>query len=253
MRCCAVALLTVSLLAAACGTPYVVRRTVLPGETVATLASRSGVTEEEIRRLNRMGPTDAVRPGDSVFLPGAPVARTPARPAAMPREPVPRPAPPEAIQPSPVTEAPLAAIPTPTPRSPSAPAERPAGAPQLQWPTAAGELVRGFGRSPAGENRGIDIGVPLGTSVRAAAAGRVTYAGTPARAYGPLVILDHGGEYHTVYANLRELSVKRGDALAAGQVLGTSGEQATAPMPHVHFEVRHKGEPVDPLLLLPPR
>jgi lipoprotein NlpD len=117
----------------------------------------------------------------------------------------------------------------------------------------AGEVLRGFGRGPAGDNRGIDIGVAPGTPVKAAATGRVTYAGTPAQAYGPLVIVDHGAEFHTVYANLRQASVKRGDTVTAGQGVGVSGEQATTPLPHLHFEVRHKGEPVDPLLLLPPR
>jgi murein DD-endopeptidase MepM/ murein hydrolase activator NlpD len=99
----------------------------------------------------------------------------------------------------------------------------------------------------------VDIGVAAGTQVKAAAAGRVTYAGVPARVYGPVVILEHGSGLHTVYSNLRDLAVTRGATVSAGQPLGSSGEKAVTPQPHLHFEVRRNGEAVDPLLYLPPR
>lgn len=239
--------LSLSLMLAGCGTPYVVRRAVLPGDTVATLASQAGVSEGEIRRLNRLGPTENLRAGAMVFVPGAPA------PPAAPSSPIPasKAVPPPSSRAS-ESSGVLSRAPALGSALPSGRAERPAGAPNLRWPVD-GDVLRGFGSGPTGENRGIDIGVAPGTPVKAAAAGKVTYAGSPAKAYGPIVIVDHGAEFHTVYADLKEVAVRRGDAVAAGQSLGVSGEQAPTAVPHVHFELRHKGEPVDPLLLLPPR
>jgi murein DD-endopeptidase MepM/ murein hydrolase activator NlpD len=122
----------------------------------------------------------------------------------------------------------------------------------LAWP-ADGPVLRGFGRGPAGESRGIDIAVEPGTPVRAAGRGTVTYAGTPASAYGPLVILEHEGGLFTVYGNLRDYRVERGARVEAGETLGTSGARDPTLPPHLHFEVRRGQEPADPLLFLPPR
>lgn len=268
----------VLLIASACGTPYVVRYTVKPGEDAASIARTQGTTEERLRELNRLRPEDRLRPGDTVFIPGAPPSRGPA-PSGRPSASAP---PPRSDEPSSVIRSPGATPPTspvapsaarPASRATAPPPSRPQaptgdadggraalakGAPVeksgkgLNWPLP-GEILRGFGKSPAGENRGIDIGAPAGTPVRAAAAGRVTYAGVPARAYGPVVILEHGEGLHTVYSNLQSLSVARDESIQAGQPIGTSGDKAITPFPHLHFEVRRNGEAVDPLLLLPPR
>ncbi|NTU60157.1 MAG: M23 family metallopeptidase [Deltaproteobacteria bacterium] len=122
----------------------------------------------------------------------------------------------------------------------------------MRWPVE-GEVVRHFGKGASGENLGIDIGAPAGTAVRAAAGGRVIYARAPTQAYGPLVIVDHGGRLHTVYASLKELSVKRGDSVEQGHTIGTVGESTLTPPPHLHFEVRRNGDAVDPLSFLPAR
>lgn len=116
-----------------------------------------------------------------------------------------------------------------------------------------GDIVRPFGKNTKGENLGIDIGAPAGTTVRAAASGRVIYARAPTKAYGPLVIVDHGGRLHTVYASLKELSVKRGDSVDPGRAIGTVADSPLGPAPHVHFEVRRNGDAVDPLEFLPAR
>jgi septal ring factor EnvC (AmiA/AmiB activator) len=120
----------------------------------------------------------------------------------------------------------------------------------LNWPVD-GAIIRRFGKGSGSENLGIDIAARAGTKVRAAAGGRVIYARAPTQAYGPLVIIDHGGRLHTVYSNLGELSVKRGESVDSGHVVGTAGEKGTSPESHVHFEVRRNGDAVDPLLYLP--
>jgi murein DD-endopeptidase MepM/ murein hydrolase activator NlpD len=113
--------------------------------------------------------------------------------------------------------------------------------------------LRGFGTGPTGESRGIDLSLPQGTTVDAAAAGTVTYAGTPAETYGPLVILEHEGGLFTVYGNLSTYSVERGQRVTAGAAVGTSGGKHGDLPPHLHFEVRRGQQAVDPLLFLPPR
>jgi murein DD-endopeptidase MepM/ murein hydrolase activator NlpD len=94
--------------------------------------------------------------------------------------------------------------------------------------------------------------VKLGTPVEAAASGKVVYAGRLA-SYGALVVIEHERGAHTVYANLSEFTVRKGARVKEGQAIGRSGPEARALAPHVHFEVRQKGQPIDPSLLLPPR
>jgi hypothetical protein len=106
---------------------------------------------------------------------------------------------------------------------------------------------------PAGHH-GVDFIVPLGTPVRAAADGKVTFAGgnaqntmgTNNRTLGIQVIIDHGNGYSTVYGHLSSYNVSTGDQVKAGQQIGSSGNSGYSTGPHLHFELRKKGTPVDP-------
>jgi murein DD-endopeptidase MepM/ murein hydrolase activator NlpD len=96
---------------------------------------------------------------------------------------------------------------------------------------------------------GIDLGVPTGTPVQAADGGTVTFAGVSGSmtsGYGQLVIVDHGNGRETWYAHLDNMNVKEGQQLAQGDVLGQVGSTGGSTGPHLHFEVRENGEPVDP-------
>ncbi|MBC7098002.1 M23 family metallopeptidase [Candidatus Bipolaricaulota bacterium] len=97
---------------------------------------------------------------------------------------------------------------------------------------------------------GIDLAVPEGTQVHAAAPGTVTWAGTRG-GYGLLVILDHGDGYSTYYGHLSQIIVHVGQFVEVGQVIGFSGNTGLSTGPHLHFEIRNLGEPIDPLPLLP--
>jgi murein DD-endopeptidase MepM/ murein hydrolase activator NlpD len=126
-----------------------------------------------------------------------------------------------------------------------------AGAADL-WLPVRGGLVSGYGwrDDPFGEgwglHFGVDVAAPEGAPVAARADGVVEYAGW-ASAYGLVVVLAHGSEYHTLYAHLRRVRVGRGDRVRAGQVVGEVGSTGRSTGPHLHFEVRFRGVPVDPI------
>lgn len=92
---------------------------------------------------------------------------------------------------------------------------------------------------------GIDIGVDYGTPVHAADGGVVVEAGWIS-GYGYAVIIDHGNGLSTLYGHNQELAVSEGQAVSQGQVIAYAGSTGNSTGPHVHFEVRANGDPVDP-------
>ena len=97
-------------------------------------------------------------------------------------------------------------------------------------------------------HNGIDISAPSGTAVRAAASGRVIAAGWMG-GYGNLVVIDHGGGLSTAYAHLSSIWVG-GGSVSQGQTIGAVGCTGSCTGPHLHFEVRVNGSPVDPFSYL---
>ncbi|HHW09981.1 MAG TPA: M23 family metallopeptidase [Firmicutes bacterium] len=112
-----------------------------------------------------------------------------------------------------------------------------------------GRVSSRFGPRWGRMHEGMDLAVNTGTPVKAAAAGRVTFAGSNS-GYGLLVKLDHGNSVETRYAHLSRISVKVGQQIEAGQVIGYSGNTGNSTGPHLHFEIRYKGKAVDPSLYL---
>ena len=96
-------------------------------------------------------------------------------------------------------------------------------------------------------NDGINIAAPLGTPVRAIDAGAVAYAGNELKGYGNLVLVRHANGWISAYAHLDdELLVKKGDTVAAGQVIAKVGDTGGVGEPQLHFELRRGKKPVDP-------
>ncbi|PMS37916.1 peptidoglycan DD-metalloendopeptidase family protein [Trinickia symbiotica] len=124
----------------------------------------------------------------------------------------------------------------------------PANAIKLIWPTQ-GTTVRGF---DGGSSKGIDIANSAGTPVVAAAPGTVVYAGDGLRGYGNLVIVKHNADFLTAYAHNRKLLVKEGQALAQGQQIAEMGDTDNDRVA-LHFELRYKGQSIDPARYLPAR
>ncbi|KJF26410.1 peptidase M23 [Clostridium aceticum] len=109
-----------------------------------------------------------------------------------------------------------------------------------------GTLTSGFGTRWGRRHEGIDIGAPTGTSITAADAGRVSFAGSRG-AYGNLVIIDHENGYQTYYAHASRILVKQGDRVFKGQEIAKVGSTGRSTGPHLHFEVRKNGVPINPL------
>ncbi|OGL15051.1 MAG: hypothetical protein A3F92_01230 [Candidatus Rokubacteria bacterium RIFCSPLOWO2_12_FULL_71_22] len=121
---------------------------------------------------------------------------------------------------------------------------------RLPWPTE-GRIVTAFGAqvNPRFGTRtfrnGVDIEAAEGREVAAVYAGHVVYTGW-FKGYGNLIILDHGGEYYTLYAHIAEIEVKEGDDVRQGQRIGTVGDTGSLAGPRLYFEVRYQSKPQDP-------
>jgi murein DD-endopeptidase MepM/ murein hydrolase activator NlpD len=115
----------------------------------------------------------------------------------------------------------------------------------LIWPVSA-PVTSPFGWRWGRMHEGIDLGAAYGTPIAAAAAGTVIYAGWLG-GYGNLTVIDHGGGLATAYGHQSRIAVSLGEQVAQGQIIGYVGSTGHSTGPHLHFEVRVNGQPVDPL------
>jgi len=229
-----------------------VRHRVAPGETMYRISRTYGVTVEELGAANDIQAPWTLAVGQELIIPGVENS-VPVKALAE--------ADPEPVRAS-TSAAPRPSLPTagrreePPPRS--RPAARPAGVSrprvatqgQLDWPLR-GVLYGRFGKKGKEPHDGIDLAAPSGTPVKTAQEGTVLYAGEQ-RGYGNIVIVEHANRLITLYAHNRDLRVRTGQKVRRAQVIATVGESGRTSGPHLHFEVRLDGKPVDPLDYLGP-
>ena len=184
------------------------------GETLFSIAFRYGKDPADLARWNRLGDGSLIYPGQVIRL-------YPSSAAAAGR-PAPR-------------------------RLPELPSQPP---PDWAWPTS-GRVSVGFGGKP-GTGTGILIDGKAGQSIRAAAPGKVVYAGSGLIGYGQLIIIKHNDTYLSAYGYNASLLVKEGETIARGQPIARMGEGPER-KPRLHFEIRRNGKPVNPRQFLPAR
>ena len=119
---------------------------------------------------------------------------------------------------------------------------------QWKWPVK-GKVIARFSSKAQG-NKGIDIAGRRGTNIRAAASGKVVYAGSALRGYGKLIIIKHNDDYLSAYAHNDKILVKEQQQIKAGDIVAKMGD-TDAERVMLHFEVRFRGKSVDPLKYLP--
>lgn len=208
------------------GGTYVVRA----GDTLYKIAQAHGMEVSTLVRLNNITDPSQLRVGQTLRL----STSTP-----MPAQP------PVAATP-PATTAPIKPV---TPPPPVTAAARASDANLISWGwPAGGKILQGFNTS----TKGIDIEGAPGDPVVAAADGKVMYAGNGVRGLGNLVLLGHSNGFITAYAHNQQLLVKTGDDIKKGSRIALLGQTDTT-SPRLHFEIRRKGTPVNPLSYLPAR
>jgi murein DD-endopeptidase MepM/ murein hydrolase activator NlpD len=106
-------------------------------------------------------------------------------------------------------------------------------------------VTSNFGNRSLGRHNGIDIGMPTGSAIKAADGGVVVFSGYQGT-YGYVVKIDHGGNLQTIYAHNSKLKVRKGDRVFKGQTISLSGNTGRSTGPHLHFEVRKNGTPINP-------
>ena len=238
--------------------------TVQRGDTLYSIAFRNQVDFHDLADWNSIGRDYRIYPGRVLRLtpPGSPALPPPELAAVPAASAASAPPPPVARNQAPAMAAPPARAPppemppdtAPPPVYTAEPAIGAAGGPgfdagRWEWPTR-GKVTRSF--SPDGSSKGIDIAGDVGQIVVAAAGGRVVYSGSALKGYGELVIIKHDEQYLSAYGYNRRRLVEEGQQVAAGQPiaeLGVGPEQKA----ELHFEIRERGRPVDPLPLLPKR
>lgn len=252
-------LLTACLLLAAMTScaPTGIYHTVEPGQTLYRIAKTYHIPEAELARANRIKDPTKLRTGQKLYLPGvvrprqvptyasnqtatAKPAEQPNRSAAAARS---KPAP-QVISPSPQSRAPKAS-PAKTARS-SASAEKGV----FIWPVK-GKVVSQFGADGASANKGVGISSAVGGVVVAAAPGKVIYSGNGIRGYGNLIIIEHAGDFFTVYGYNKQNLVKPNDFVGQGDKIALSGQPQNGQSPRLHFEIRRGKAAVNPIFYLP--
>jgi lipoprotein NlpD len=233
------------------------------GDTLARIAQHHHCSVRQLQAWNGLKPSSRLKLGQVLHVASpetvravnsdnaaANAAAAAAKPAAASA-----PAVPLAAQQAPAATASQAttqsATPSPAPSAAEArevakQTSRHANGVSLTWP-AGGRVVEAF---QPGETRGIEIGGKAGDPVRAAADGKVMYAGTGLNSYGSLIIVQHNKDFLTAYSHNRKLLVKIGDIVRQGQQIAEMGDENNSRV-SVGFELRRDGKPIDPMPYLP--
>lgn len=125
------------------------------------------------------------------------------------------------------------------------------------FPVTTPQISSGYGnrfhpiRKYTSKHTGVDLAAPSHSHIRTVADGTVVFAGKHEGGYGKLVTVRHAGGFVSLYAHMDEILVNVGDRLKAGQLVGRLGSTGASTGPHLHFEWRKDGKPLNPMHVLP--
>ncbi len=211
------------------GVTHVVR----PGQTLFHISLAYGVKVAALMEANRLKRSVSLRAGQRLFIPGATAVKTveTSRPLSTDER--------ASLERSLREELTLPTSP------PATPPQRVKTDAELVWPIV-GPINSPFGPRWGRFHAGVDIGSPRYQEVAAAADGEVIYASDTAGPLGKAVVIQHGRGMRTVYAHLSIIASREGDTVRQGQAIGGVGDTGRTTGPHLHFEVRRGGTPVNP-------
>ncbi|WP_028358202.1 M23 family metallopeptidase [Brackiella oedipodis] len=193
---------------------YVVQR----GDTLYSIARRNGMNVAQLKSLNNLTSND-IEVGQRLRIGSGAATAAPARATAS----------------------------TSRTSSSSAAVARAADASKVSWDwPVRGNIITNFSNS----TRGIDIAGSVGTPIKAAADGVVSYTGNGLRGLGNLVLITHSSNFITAYAHNSKITVKANQKVKKGDKIAELG-QSDAASPRLHFEIRRNGTPVNPTAYLP--
>ena len=119
------------------------------------------------------------------------------------------------------------------------------------WPVK-GKIISKFGLLAKGlRNDCINISADIGNPVLAIESGKIVYAGNEIQAFGNLILIKHHNDKTSAYAHLDKINVKKGESVNKGQIIALVGNSGKVSIPQLHFEIRDKDGPLDPLKYLP--
>lgn len=197
------------------------RYRVARGDTLYSIARRHGLTASGLAAKNRIKPPYRIMPGQTLVLADGGHKKT--------------------VSKSPRSASKRSKKPSVSTRKASKPYKG-----KWRWPTK-GRLIGKY--TGKGKKKGIEIAGKRGQAIRASAAGSVVYRGSGLRGYGRLIILKHDDDYLSAYAHCENIYVKEGDVIQQGSRIATMGDSGTNRV-MLHFEIRYKGNPVNPLKYL---
>lgn len=208
------------------------------GQTLFRISQAYQVKVAALMEANRIKPSTPLKVGQRLFIPGAKGVKKVEASRSLTVE--------ERLTLEQSLQEEVTAPPSPT----EPPRTRVRTDADFLWPIV-GPLNSPFGPRWGKFHAGIDIGSPHYQEVVAAADGEVIYADATKGGLGKAVVLQHGRGFRTVYAHLSIIIARDGDTVRQGQAIGGVGETGRASGPHLHFEVRKNGVPVNPEEFLP--
>lgn len=223
-------ILTALFLAGCATASYGVYHHVEKGDTLYSIAKQYRLSVDKLKDGNTISDARSLQVGDWLFVPGV---ASPVSKKVLSKS-------------KPLQQKKKRSVPKKSSKKVVASKKPPS---KFRWPMK-GVVTSPFGKRWGRMHEGIDIGAPEGTPIYASAAGKVIFAGNRG-AYGKVIIVQHPGNWFTVYAHNSKIVVSQGATVKQGQLISKEGKTGRATGPHLHFEIRQGAKPLDPLSFLP--